>query len=53
MLMPIESLATQAIHSKISPTPSLLVVAEGDHLVVVDLAIEAYEKALEPKKLLV
>jgi hypothetical protein len=39
--------------SKISPTPFLLVVAEGDHLVVVDLAIEAYERALEPKKLLI
>ncbi len=39
--------------SKISPTPFLLAVAEGDHLVVVDLALEAYEKALEPKKLLI
>jgi fermentation-respiration switch protein FrsA (DUF1100 family) len=39
--------------SKISPTPFLLVVAEGDHLVVVDLALEAYEKAFEPKKLLI
>ena len=39
--------------SKISPTPFLLVVAEGDHLVVVDLALEAYERALEPKKLLI
>ena len=39
--------------SKICPTPFLLVVAEGDHLVPADLAIEAYEKALEPKKLLI
>ena len=39
--------------SKISPTPFLLVVAGKDHLVVVDIAIEAYEKALEPKKLLI
>ena len=28
-------------------------VAAGDHLTVCDLAIEAYERALEPKKLVV
>jgi fermentation-respiration switch protein FrsA (DUF1100 family) len=39
--------------SKIHPTPFLLVVAAGDHLVPADLACEAYEKALEPKKLLI
>jgi fermentation-respiration switch protein FrsA (DUF1100 family) len=39
--------------SNISPTPFFLAVAGGDHLTVVDLAIEAYEKALEPKKLLI
>src|ERR1700754_456585 len=35
----------------ISPTPLLLVVARGDHLTVSDLAIDAYERAREPKKL--
>jgi fermentation-respiration switch protein FrsA (DUF1100 family) len=37
--------------SFISPTPLLLVVALGDHLTVVDEALAAYERALEPKKL--
>jgi fermentation-respiration switch protein FrsA (DUF1100 family) len=37
----------------ISPTPLLLVVARGDHLTVSDLAIDAYERAREPKKLVV
>ncbi len=35
----------------ISPTPLLLVVAQGDHLTVADEALAAYERALEPKKL--
>jgi fermentation-respiration switch protein FrsA (DUF1100 family) len=35
----------------ISPTPLLLVVALGDHLTVADEALAAYERALEPKKL--
>jgi fermentation-respiration switch protein FrsA (DUF1100 family) len=37
--------------SRISPTPLLMVVAAGDHLTVSDLAIAAYEKAREPKRL--
>jgi fermentation-respiration switch protein FrsA (DUF1100 family) len=37
----------------VSPTPLLMVVAAGDHLTVCDLAIEAYELAREPKKLVV
>jgi uncharacterized protein len=37
--------------SFVSPTPLLLVVALGDHLTVVDEALAAYERALEPKKL--
>jgi uncharacterized protein len=37
----------------ISPTPLLVVVAAGDHLTVSDLAIEAFERALEPKRLVV
>jgi uncharacterized protein len=35
----------------ISPTPLLLVVAQGDHLTVSDLAIAALERAREPKRL--
>jgi uncharacterized protein len=37
--------------SHISPTPLLLVVALGDHLTVADHALEAYERALMPKRL--
>lgn len=37
----------------ISPTPLLMVVAAGDHLTVVDEAIGAYNRALEPKKLVI
>ena len=37
--------------SFVSPTPLLLVVALGDHLTVVDEPLAAYERALEPKKL--
>src|SRR4051812_40543527 len=35
----------------VSPTPLLLVVAEGDHLTIADLAIDALERAREPKRL--
>lgn len=35
----------------VSPTPLLLIVAVKDHLAVSDLAIAAYERAFEPKKL--
>lgn len=37
--------------SFISPTPLLMVVALGDVLAVSDLALAAYERALEPKRL--
>ncbi len=37
--------------SFISPTPLLMVVALGDVLTVAGLALAAYERALEPKKL--
>lgn len=37
--------------AQISPTPLLMVVAIEDHLTVADLALQAYETALEPKKL--
>ncbi len=37
----------------ISPTPFLLVVAEGDHLTVADLAIAGFDTAHEPKKLVI
>ena len=37
--------------SGVSPTPLLMVVAPSDHLTVADLALAAYERALEPKRL--
>ena len=37
----------------ISPTPLLMVVAVGDHLVPSELAIAAYDTAHEPKKLII
>ncbi len=37
----------------VSPTPLLIVAAAGDHLTVSDLAIEAYEQAREPKRLVI
>ena len=36
---------------RISPTPLLMVVAAGDHLTPTDLALEAFQRAREPKKL--
>jgi fermentation-respiration switch protein FrsA (DUF1100 family) len=36
---------------RISPTPVLMVVAALDHLTPTDLALEAYQRAREPKKL--
>jgi fermentation-respiration switch protein FrsA (DUF1100 family) len=36
---------------RIAPTPLLMVVARKDHLTVVDHALEAYNRALEPKRL--
>jgi len=36
---------------RISPTPLLMVVAAGDHLTPFDLALDAYRRALEPKRL--
>ena len=38
---------------RVSPTPLLLVVAAGDVLTPADLALEAYEQAREPKKLVI
>ena len=37
--------------SRVSPTPLLLVVARDDTMTVADLALAAYERALEPKRL--
>ena len=37
----------------VSPTPLLMVVAVGDHLVPSELAIAAYDTAHEPKKLII
>jgi fermentation-respiration switch protein FrsA (DUF1100 family) len=36
---------------RIAPTPLLMVAAAKDHLTVVDHALEAYNRALEPKRL--
>ncbi|MCY1369035.1 hypothetical protein D9M69_560520 [compost metagenome] len=36
---------------RISPTPLLMLVAKHDSLTVTDLALKAYEKALQPKQL--
>ncbi len=36
---------------RISPTPLLMVVADDDRLTPTDLAVQAYARALEPKKL--
>ena len=36
---------------RIAPTPLLMVVAAADHLTPADLALEAYNRALEPKRL--
>ncbi len=37
--------------SRVSPTPLLIIVASDDKLTVTDLALAAYERALEPKRL--
>jgi fermentation-respiration switch protein FrsA (DUF1100 family) len=37
--------------TRVSPTPLLMVVALGDAVTVTDLALAAYERALEPKRL--
>jgi len=37
----------------VSPTPFCMIVARGDWLTICDLAIEAYESAREPKKLVI
>jgi cephalosporin-C deacetylase-like acetyl esterase len=37
--------------SRVSPTPLLMVVALNDTVTVTDLALAAYERALEPKRL--
>ena len=35
----------------ISPTPLLMIVAENDHLTPTDLALDAFDRAGEPKSL--
>ncbi len=37
--------------SRVSPTPLLMVVAREDRMTITDLALAAYERALEPKRL--
>ena len=36
---------------RVSPTPILMIVAMNDTIAATDLALEAYEHALEPKQL--
>lgn len=43
----------EAYIERVSPTPFCMVVAAGDHLTPSDLAIAAYQRALEPKRLVV
>ena len=38
---------------RVSPTPLLMIVAKNDHLAVADEAFAAYERALQPKQLVV
>jgi fermentation-respiration switch protein FrsA (DUF1100 family) len=38
---------------RVSPTPLLMLVADHDHIAVTDLALKAYERALEPKRLVI
>jgi len=38
---------------RISPTPLMMVIATGDHLAVADEAFAAYNRALEPKRLVI
>jgi len=38
---------------RVSPTPLLMVVAESDRLTPTDLSVEAFERAREPKKLVI
>jgi fermentation-respiration switch protein FrsA (DUF1100 family) len=37
--------------SRISPTPLLMIVAKDDRVTITDLELDAYERALEPKRL--
>jgi fermentation-respiration switch protein FrsA (DUF1100 family) len=37
--------------SRVSPTPLLMVIASHDKVTIADLALAAYERALEPKRL--
>ncbi len=37
----------------VSPTPLLMVVADHDQITVADLALKAYQRALEPKRLVI
>ena len=38
---------------RVSPTPLLMLVADYDHIAVTDLALKAFERALEPKRLVI
>ena len=36
--------------ARVSPTPLLMIIANGDHITLTDVQLRAYERALEPKK---
>lgn len=46
-----QSYAPEAFVARVSPTPLLMVLAEHDTLTPVDLALDSYRQALEPKRL--
>ena len=37
--------------SRVSPTPLMMIVALADTITITDLALAAYERALQPKRL--
>ena len=39
--------------AKISPTPLMMIVAKGDHVAAADQALEAFNEAREPKRLVI
>lgn len=47
------ALIRRQLWNAFSRTPLLMVVAENDRLTPTDLAIEAYQRAREPKKLVI
>jgi fermentation-respiration switch protein FrsA (DUF1100 family) len=46
-----QSYAPEAFVARVSPTPLLMILADRDTLTPVDLALDSYRQALEPKRL--